>query len=382
MSSPASPPPGSAGDPISNPNPSVPLPGQMGQPPAPVAPQLGNQPAPGYPQHPGGGGYGNYTNQAYLRPKPGIIPIGPLNIGDIFSGAVNAIRTNPVVMFVVPLGIIVCVSLIGLIIEAGGAGLLANNSGTLISSSFSQISAWLVVKLGSVLMSRTAVSIATLIASALLIFAVSDLVLGRTVTLSRVWKGTRHRILPLLAYVVLVILASILFTALMIGILYMSITALISAEDQETAIGLSVLLTLLFAVVAAIFYAYVSTKLLFVGPVIILEELGPFRAIARSWKLTRNQFWRVFGVTLLAGLIAGAIVGMLSIPINVAFGISALDLNEDIFVIRWTELTANFLQNVLTAVVLPFTAGVSALLYIDVRIRKENLAQTLISSLR
>ena len=45
---------------------------------------------------------------------------------------------------------------------------------------------------------------------------------------------------------------------------------------------------------------YLGTMLTFAPPLIVLERLGIFAAIARSFKLVKKDFWRVFGIRLLA----------------------------------------------------------------------------------
>jgi len=82
---------------------------------APQAPAYGAQPTygaqPGYNAQPGASGYST-TNRWGWQSKPGIIPLRPLTIGDLFSGAFEAIRSNPKVLFGFTIVIMLFVSLI------------------------------------------------------------------------------------------------------------------------------------------------------------------------------------------------------------------------------------------------------------------------------
>lgn len=86
-----------------------------------------------------------------------------------------------------------------------------------------------------------------------------------------------------------------------------------------------------------------------------------------------GSWWRVFGILLLATLIAGVASSVLSVPFSIGnavaeFGIPDATLRS----IATGALT--FLGTVLAStLVVPFTIGVTALLYVDLRIRREGL---------
>jgi hypothetical protein len=95
---------------------------------------------------------------------------------------------------------------------------------------------------------------------------------------------------------------------------------------------------------------------------VVVEDARGRKALGRSWNLTRNHSWRIFGTLLLAGLIAAVTNAILLAPFNV---------------LGWTGLSGGFarlisesIANILTQ---PFTALVATLLYFDLRIRKEGL---------
>jgi hypothetical protein len=92
----------------------------------------------------------------------------------------------------------------------------------------------------------------------------------------------------------------------------------------------------------------------------------------RSWRLVRGSWWRIFGILLLAAIIATA-VGQLILAPFVAAGAFidgfAAQPGEGL---PWASLALNSLGGIVsTTITLPFSAGVVALLYVDQRMRRE-----------
>jgi possible integral membrane protein len=91
----------------------------------------------------------------------------------------------------------------------------------------------------------------------------------------------------------------------------------------------------------------------------------------RSWQLTKGSFWRVVGILLIAALITSALTGIVSTILGAAGGLAAAQENADAYAAIMAG--TNFLNSVLQAAILPFSAAVTALTYIDLRMRKEGL---------
>lgn len=108
---------------------------------------------------------------------------------------------------------------------------------------------------------------------------------------------------------------------------------------------------------------YVVMALLHVvSPIIVVERLGPFRAIARSMRLTATRFGSSLAVPGLVGLI-GILIG---------FGFEAIP--EVAVVVTpddWDWLVRAVGQTTSQLVIAPFTAGVAVLYHLDLRIRAE-----------
>lgn len=100
-----------------------------------------------------------------------------------------------------------------------------------------------------------------------------------------------------------------------------------------------------------------------VTPVIACEGAGPLRAMGRSYRLCRSRFGAVLGACLLAALVHEVLSGALS-------GLGAIYLELDLPA-GW--VVASALSAGALLVTTPFLAGVSTLLYLDLRVRAEGL---------
>lgn len=166
-----------------------------GYPGAASYPGAGSYPSGGaYP----GAGYGPGSNGAanFYVYKPGIIPLRPLSIGDIYQGAFAAIKTNTRTMFgftAALLGVVLVISIATnyAIINLVLPNYLSPNSPYAtafisLSGSFSQLG-------GSLLQ-----VLATVLLSGLIVVAVSRSVLGRVASSKEVWERTKSKFLPLI----------------------------------------------------------------------------------------------------------------------------------------------------------------------------------------
>lgn len=107
---------------------------------------------------------------------------------------------------------------------------------------------------------------------------------------------------------------------------------------------------------------FVMVLLQVVSPVIVAEDVGPFRAVSRSMRLTSSRFGVSMAVPALVGLI-GALVG---------FGFQVLpELAATVVSDDWEWLVRATGQMLAQLVVVPFTAGVAVLYHLDLRIRSE-----------
>jgi len=107
----------------------------------------------------------------------------------------------------------------------------------------------------------------------------------------------------------------------------------------------------------------------------VLERAGVRQSLRRSGVLVRRSWWRVFGVLLLAFLVAAVISQVVQVPF-LLFGIAPLGLRGGAGLVEGTTrlLVLTYIGGgIAQTVVAPFSAGVRALLYVDRRMRAEGL---------
>ena len=339
---------------------------------------------PGAPESSGHPGYGGLAS--VLAPKPSIIPLRPLSIGEILGGAFESLRANPKAMFVPSLVVMTAVGLV----SAGGSAYFFSrlNLPALTSPAvytrlndddLEKVWAFLV----GVLIQSSLTSVLTMFAASiltgLLIVTVSRTVLGRKASLSDVWQRTRPRVGALIGQAIViqlilsVVVAAIIGFALASGLVLgmhngfsdQSPPAFETQSIVLVLLGSFVLLTLVTLGLFAL-----GCKLSLAPAALILENIGVFEGISRSWTLTRGYFWRVVGIRLLSVIIIGIISMAASTPVDIlAQGLSAAAPNATFI----TMTVALLLSNIVTAATLPFDSSVVALIYTDLRMRSEGL---------
>jgi hypothetical protein len=188
-------------------------------------------------------------------------------------------------------------------------------------------------------------------------------VLGRKVSIRQAWAY--GRIGPVLGAAVLLGLI-----AIAIPVPVALLVIVLALAHAGLAAGFVAFLGFLAVIV---FEAIVQVRLSVTIPAVVLERVGPWTAIRRSWRLTRGSSWRLFGILLLTTILAAICTVILEIPLNVVIGVAGIHASS-------TGVTGAYLLTVIvgavntivaTSVIRPFSAGVTVLLYLDMRMRRE-----------
>jgi len=294
--------------------------------------------------------------------KPGIVPLRPLQFGDILDGAVKAVRFNPKSM--VGLSALV---LGAFLVPSAALGIGATHLMTGYLSTL-EPGAEAFLGLASTLIQTVFTGLATAILSGLLVHVVGQAVLGRKPDIGQTWRTTRGRVPSLLALLIVSGLFSLVSTALLIG------PGLLLLVNDNTGGGVIALILGVFcAIVVAV---YVSTKISLAAPAMVLEGHGVVAGLRRSFALTKGAaaFWRILGITLVAGLLAGFAGWLLGLPFSlIGLGIAAVagqDTESAQMVVTFVSHLSALLSGAITT---PFVAAVTGLLYIDRRMRLEAL---------
>ena len=110
---------------------------------------------------------------------------------------------------------------------------------------------------------------------------------------------------------------------------------------------------------------WLSVKLCMAFPAVIFERANPFAAIGRSWKLTRKNWWRVFGTLFVVFLIALVVNFALTAVLGIVAGGSDT-ISEVAYAVLATIIT--LFTYMLTY---PLWASVMTVIYYDLRVRNE-----------
>lgn len=340
----------------------------QGAPQAPPPPTPYGQPyqapygQPAYGQPP----YGQPYQPLYqARPvyKPGTVPLRPLGIGDMFSGAVETIRRNPKatlgVAAVVLTGFMLLPILATLgwgalqgfqssITDSGSSGLRPEDVGLLIATVGGALLSWL----------------ATVVMTGMIAHVVEHAARGQKLSAGDAWKLTKSRVWRLVGLSLMSILVPLVciwtpFTVL-----------IVLAALASTAAGILVGIVLGIGGVCLTVYGYIRLFQL-AAPTVVLEQLNITAAMRRSWQLSSQQFWRVFGIALLTGIVTSVAGSFVTFPFQIVAGIGPAIWPDTLLGVLVALLANNVAVVISGALTTPFSASVAALQYLDQRIRKE-----------
>ena len=102
-------------------------------------------------------------------------------------------------------------------------------------------------------------------------------------------------------------------------------------------------------------------------PALLFEELGPTRALGRSFQLVRGRWWATFGALLVVAFISGLASGLISAGFD---RLLTTSLGDHVFPAALVDALGGV---VASAVALPVQAVMVTVLYFDLRRRKERL---------
>ncbi|WP_418912264.1 glycerophosphoryl diester phosphodiesterase membrane domain-containing protein [Actinomyces bouchesdurhonensis] len=348
---------------------------------APQAPAYGAQPTygaqPGYNAQPGASGYST-TNRWGWQSKPGIIPLRPLTIGDLFSGAFEAIRSNPKVLFGFTIVIMLFVSLIASVsILVSGLGYesvtSAANDPQALQQSTTELANALLLQIISTMVQWLSTFTGTSILTGLLAAAVSQMTVGRNLTLSEAWAMTRKRLGSLIGSFALT--ALITATPIVLWIVAVFVSLAVVADGHRDLWWLAGLAFFAIIPISILMYFF-QIKLLFAPMCAVLEEIGPVASLKRSWSLVKGEFWPTLGRYLLLNLIIGFIGGFVGFVIGLIGGLVTLAVTSAPSSPIGLAISMFFVM-LGSGLLLPFSASFETLMYTDLRIRKENFAAVL-----
>jgi hypothetical protein len=209
---------------------------------------------------------------------------------------------------------------------------------------------------------------------------VAHATLGEKLRMRGLWRGIVGRRAALLGWIAIEAAAVTLALALVAGV----VTGLVMLGTGGIVAGVAI--GILGGLGLLVLWVWLSTKLALVPSAIVLERATVRAAVARSWRLTDRFFWRTFGVQILVGIICAVAAQIVSLPFSILLPLlSALlaptgpqsntTMMVVTIVIYLVQLLISLVVGGITSVV---QSAATALIYVDLRMRKEGLDLTLI----
>jgi hypothetical protein len=308
------------------------------------------------------------------------VPLRPLGFGTLLGASFQVLRRNPKASFgsaLLTQGLITVATLI----LVGSVTFFALSR--IENAAPEEQDAVLVGGIAAIIASALAAVILSVAASALLqgiiVLEVARGTLGEKLTLGSLWRLAWRRLRPL-------VLWSLLYSAAVlvaVGVVALVVVLLVSQGDAFIALG--VLFGVLGGLGLAVAFVWLLTKLSVTPSAIVLERRGVFAAMARSWGLTRGYFWRAFGVQALVLVIVQVATQVVTTPISIIFGLlmglmypNGTVASEDESLQMFLPVIGLYGVTLLITLVFGAIGAVaqsasSALVYIDLRMRKEGL---------
>jgi hypothetical protein len=353
-------------------------------------PPPGSPPPPGPgPAHPAAPSYAppTYAPPGYAAPgrpvpprypptlpaahKPGAIPLRPLGLGDIYDAAFKIIRFNPRAT----VGSAVLVTAVAMLIPVLVTGVMTavldlstdlafTEDGAATATASAADVAGFVAAYGSMLVGSLVQGFGLLFVTGMVTHVTAAAAVGRKLSLGEAWAATGGKRWRLVG------LASLLGLGTITSIVVLVLVIVVAAMVLPTALAVLVGLGLGMGGVLGLVFFWVRVYYLAVPP-LMLEPIGVFDALGRSWRLTSGQFWRTFGIALLTLVIAQIAGSILGVPFSMLGTLGPL-VADNVEVGLMIMVVANGLSAVMSAAfTAPFLSTVTSLQYVDQRIRKE-----------
>ena len=324
---------------------------------APPAPVAGAQPPP--PPVPGAQPHwtsGSGWQPPPPAPQPGVVPLRPLGVGEIITGAVDYVRRYPKPV----LGIS---AVVGLGAAFGQLAVLATGYGELEaltdpeSLTPEQLLGLARNLLIVAVVQATVIGLLQVLGTGMLAHIMNRATIGQPTSFDQAWRLVRPQILRLVVASLVVGAIVVVGVALPIvpGVVALAAGA---GELGGVLIGLGALVSIGLAV-------WLSFRLVLTTPAVALEDTGVIAGLRRSWQLVGGAFWRTLGIVLLGVVLGQAVGTVAAAPFNLFAGASAELSTGSVFALALSGM-------VTMLVALPFIAGVTTLVYLDRRMRAEN----------
>ncbi|AEF41125.1 glycerophosphoryl diester phosphodiesterase membrane domain-containing protein [Hoyosella subflava] len=282
-------------------------------------------------------------------PRPGVIPLRPIGLSEIIDGAISTIRRYPALMLGLTAIIVTISEVVSLIATlpmlSWDLDPFATDPQVIDDAAFASA-------MGGQAIAGLLTGLAGLLLTGVLTAVVGKAVIGQDTSFSEVWAAVKPSLLRLVALAVLFLLALAAIVVIVVGMFFI-----------HPAAGVLSMLAALFVVV------WLGVKLYLAVPALVLERATIMRSLQRSYMLVTGSWWRVFGILIVIGLVVLVLTMILQIPFFLLATFAGA-VTESLLLAAVIGSVGAILASLL---IYPFGAATVALLYTDLRMRKEGL---------
>lgn len=306
-------------------------------------------------------------------PKPGLLPLRPLGFGTLLWAPFRTLRRNPAATF----GSGLVVQLVSVLATtAVFVPFFVVTFSRLENATTADADAILSGTVGGLLLLLLVPIGITLVASAFLqgimVVDVATGTVGDRLGFGALWKRAAKRIGPLIGWTVL------LAVALLAAVALLFVIVLLAGSISPAGLAVGIAIALILGLGLVVLGFWIGVKLSLVPSVIVLEQAGIRQAVARSWRLTDGFFWRTLGVLLLVSVILNFAAQVVVQPVSLVGTILALVVDPTgtgaaIAITVVTTIVTLILSLLIGAITAVVQAALVAVIYIDLRMRKEGL---------
>ncbi|MDQ0895450.1 hypothetical protein [Agromyces ramosus] len=306
-------------------------------------------------------------------PKPGLLPLRPLGFGTLLWAPFRVLRRNPAATFGSGL-VVQLVSVLATLAVFVPFALFVFSRVENVSSA--DADAILSGAVGGFLLLMLVPVAISLVASAFLqgvmVVEVASGTLGERLGFGALWRRAAKRIWPLLGWTAIFTGAILLVIAAFVALI------VVAAVTSTTALVVAIVVALFAGLGFAALGVWIGTKVSLVPSVIVLERAGIGAAVRRSWQLTNGYFWRTFGTLLLVAVILNIAAQVVVQPVSLIGTIVAAIVDPTasgayLTITIVTTVVTVILSLLIGAITAVVQAALVAVIYIDLRMRKEGL---------
>ncbi|MEW2069196.1 hypothetical protein [Streptomyces sp. NPDC007346] len=228
--------------------------------------------------------------------------------------------------------------------------------------------------------------LASAVVQAAIPVVLQEAVLGRPIGFGTVWSRAWSRVWSVIGTVCLMglilVVPILLITAAIVAVMVYATTL-----DDTDGVLVVAMFGLFGWLVIAPLAAWLWVKFSLAPTIVVFEGQRPVAALRRSSQLVRGSWWRVFGITLLAFGLASVVGYMIQMPIQALgslpgtmdpFSSGTEPSGEELLVLLGgfmvLSMISGLASQLFSSVFPPLVVG---LLYVDLRMRNENLAPVL-----